>query len=241
MSGFQASAAAAAVAVYDLAFQVSPIIFVNGLAQGSLGNMLPVIGLTGQLASFVQGLVTNGLSLNDFFARYLPIPGGTFISQTIATYPFANQQVAGNAVIRQPLTLSMLMICPVNDSFGYATKLPLLTSLQQSFQQHNLLGGTYNIATPGMIYEGGVMIGMTHVDSGESKQVQIQFQLDFFFPLITQAQAAQAQGNLMQSATNGTQIAANPSWSGVGAAATNTFAGLPASIVPIIQNVLASP
>lgn len=88
---------------YDLAFQVTPIILNQGIASQSLGGMLPIIGLTGQLAAFAQGVLTNGLSLNDFYARFVPIPGSTVLSNAVGTYPFANQRVAGNAYIEQPL------------------------------------------------------------------------------------------------------------------------------------------
>jgi hypothetical protein len=236
MSGLVNSIANVTRSAYDLAFQVSPIILQGGIAAGAIGGMIPIIQLTGQLASFVQGAASSGLSTNDFFARYLLIPGGTFISQAVGQYPFANQQVAGNAVIQQPLSLSLLMICPVQDDAGYLTKLPTLSAFQSSLKQHNLMGGSYNVATPGLIYTNGVMLGMTHVDSGESKQQQIQFQLDFIFPLITQQQAAAAMGNLMQTATNGGQITGTPSWSGAGAVGQG-IAGLPASIT----NFLAAP
>ena len=52
MSGALASAARSA---YQLAFQVSPIILQGGIAAGTPGGMLPIIGLTGQLLSFAQG------------------------------------------------------------------------------------------------------------------------------------------------------------------------------------------
>ena len=241
MSGaVQSFAAQSAMSAYTLAYQVSPIMFVGGIATGTSGGILPIAGLTGQLAAFVQGVVSNGFTLNDFFAQYLVIPGGTMVNQSIATYPFANQSVAANAGIRQPLTLSLQMIAPVNDNFGYLTKSALFSSLVQSFTQHNALGGLYNIATPAMLYTNGVMISMSHMPN-DGNQQQIMFELDFFFPLVTQAQAAQAQGSLFQSATNGTQISGTPSYSGSQAAGNTNFSGLPAAVVPVTQTPLSSP
>ena len=225
MSGVVNSIANVTRTGYDLAFQVSPIILQGGIASGVPGGMLPIIGLASQIAGAALGAVTSGgVSPDDFFATYIPIPGATFINQSIGQYPFANQQVAANAVIVQPNTVSLLMLCPIKTDGGYLTKLPILMSLQAALKQHNALGGTYIVMTPGMIYTSGVMLGMTAVDSGESKQQMVRFQLDFWFPLITQAQAQQAQGNLMQAATNGSALSSSPSWSGVGSAVT---AGLP--------------
>jgi hypothetical protein len=225
------------MSAYDLAFQVSPIILVNGIAASTPGRMLPIIALTGQLAAFVQGAATGGLSTNDFFARFVPIPGGTFVAQQIGRYPFANQNTAGNAVIRQRNQLSLLMMCPVQDDAGYLTKLPILSALQASLSQHNMLGGTYTIATPGMIYQNGVMLGMTHVDGGETKQQQTKFQLDFWFPLITASQANAAMGNLMQAVHNGTQIVGPPTWSGQsGIGVPPGVSGLPASTASLVED-----
>ena len=234
MSGTIANATRSA---YDLAFQVSPIILQGGIASSYLGGMLPIVALTGQLAALVRGAT----SPDAFFARYVPIPNGTFIQQTIGNYPFANQQVAANAVIRNPNVLSLLMMCPIKDDAGYLTKLPILTSYKASLDQHNLLGGTYNIATPGLIYTNGVMLGMTALDSGESKQQQVRFQLDFWFPLITQSQAQQALGNLMQTVTNGGAISGTPTWSSSASAGSVGTTGLPAAVTPIISTPLGLP
>ena len=241
MSSVVNSVANVTRSAYTLAFQVSPIILQNGIAAGVPGGMMPIVALTGQLASFAQGLVTNGLSANDFFAEYLPIPGSTVISNAVGMYPFANQQTAANAIIQTPLTISLLMISPVKDYGGYLTKLPVFTSLRASLQKHNLMGGTYSIATPSLIYPNCIMTGMTDVTGGESKQQQTQWQLDFVQPLITLAQAASAQSNLMQTATNGGQISGAPAWSGTGGVGSVNTTGLPAAVTPITATPLGAP
>ena len=215
MSGALASAARSA---YQLAFQVSPIILQGGIAAGTPGGMLPIIGLTGQLLSFAQGLLTNGLSASDFFAEFVVVPGGNIISNQAGTYPFANQQVAANATIQQPLNLSLLMIAPVQDEGGYFTKLPIYTALQTSMQTHNNSGGTYSVATPAYVYTNGLLLNVTDVTDSESKQQQILWQWDFYFPLITAQQAAQAQNSLMSKLTSGAQINGQPAWTGTTAA-----------------------
>lgn len=214
--------AGAVRASYDLAFQVSPIILQNGIAAAVTGGMLPIVMLTGQLASFIQGFASTSSAstlLDSFYCRFLPIPGATVINNTVGQYPFANQQVAANAIIEQPNTISLQMIAPVKDTGGYLTKLAIFTSLRTSLQQHNISGGTYAIATPSYIYTNCVMTTMVDVTPGGSKQQQIMWQLDFVQPLITQQQAQAAQASMTQALTNGTQITGTPSWS---SAATST-------------------
>jgi hypothetical protein len=142
------------------------------------------------------------------------MPGSTLINNSVGMYPFANQQVAANAIIEQPLTLSMLMIAPVQQAGGYITKLPLFTAMQASLRSHNNAGGSYTVATPAFIFDSLIMTGMTDVTNGDGNQQQIQWQLDFIKPLITLQQAAAAQSALMARVTGGGQITGTPSWSG---------------------------
>lgn len=202
---------------YDLAYQVSPII----LTGGNFGSGMPVIGLIGQLASLAQGVLTNGaLSLDDFYARYLILPGNTAISNSVGTYPFANRQVAGNAIIEQPRNLSLLMIAPVRDAGGYLTKMALFTALQTSFVNHNRAGGTYTIMTPALIYQDCVMTAMTDVTTSDTRQQQVQWQIDFYKPLISSIDANAAFNNQL-SAISGGQVLTQSSPTGIGA--VNSF------------------
>lgn len=222
---------------FQLSFQASPIILTGGSAQNLPGAMLPVIALTEAL-NFIGGLLSgaSNIGLNEFFASYQPVAGSTLISQEIGEYPFANQAVAANAVITTPLRISMLMTCPVRETAGYATKLATMTSFQSTLAQHNAAGGTYTIATPAYFYTNCVMLNMRDVTAGESKQVQMQYQLDFEQPLLTEAQAAQALNSLMTKIDGGLPISGNPTWSGLG-----PTVGLPpslagASIIPAITS-----
>jgi hypothetical protein len=224
----------AAIAAYNLAFQVSPIILQGGIANGVLGNALPVIQLTGQLAGLAQGVLSGGVnsvSTDEFFAQYVPIPGGTIIDNAAATYTFANQRTAANALIQNQNAISMLMIAPVKDTAGYFTKSALLTSLQQSFAQHNQAGGWYTVATPARIYGPCLMLRMTDVTGGDTRQQQVMFQIDFTEPLISQADADAAQGSLMNKITNGVQISGLPSWSGAAAGVGSALQGALAGTV----------
>jgi hypothetical protein len=224
--------------VYDLAFQVSPIILVGGIAANTLGGMLPIIALTGQAASFVQGALSDGLSTNDFFARFVPIPGSTLVNQT----------VAANATIQQPLTVSLRMIAPVKDEAGYLTKTAIWTSLQNSLVAHNAAGGTYTIATPWYIYTNCLLTTITDTTGGDTKQQQIFAQWDFFQPLINQQQANSAYNSLMSKLNGGAPVSAPAAggsfWSStataVGSAAQNAVQGA-TGIAGVVNQYLASP
>ena len=225
LSSVTSFANSAARSVYDLSFQVSPIIFHNGIAKGMEGNLLPVIGLTGQLSALAQGIATglingSGISLDAFYARYLVIPGGTVINQAIGTYPFANQSVAANAIITNPLNVSLMMIAPVRDIGGYLTKLAIFTALRTSFETHNQLGGTYHIATPSFIYTDCIMSSMTDITSGDTKQKQVQWQLDFVKPLVTMDDANAAFSKQMAAVSGGQQVTSSSPSAATGAVAS---------------------
>jgi len=184
---------------YNQAFQVSPIILVGGIVANAQGGALPI-------TSFLPTPTTP-----DDVILFVPLPGGTLVNNTVGMYPFANQQVAANAIIEQPLTISYVMIAPVRDPGGYTTKTAILTSLATSLQNHNAAGGLYNCATPAYLYNNCIMTGMTEVPGGETKQQQTRWQLDFIQPIVTQAAAAAAQSKLMSKLTAGSQVN-NPTW-----------------------------
>ena len=218
-------------AAFRLAFAVSPIILAGGVAGAIPGGMLPLISVT-EAANFVAGLLSGGdnIGLEDFFAYYEPIPGGTIIDQQIGHYPFANQAVAANAVIAQPLKISMLMICPVKSPGTYATKLATMMALQATLQQHNASGGTYTIVTPSAFYANCVMLAMTDVSNSASHQAQNQWRLDFEQPLLTVAQAQQQQNAQMAKMTSGT--ATDGTTSGLGQTVGAPFTIAAPSVVP---------
>jgi len=234
---------------YDLAFQVSPIILVGGIAANAQGGMLPIIALGGQALSAVQGALSSGINLDAFFARYVPIPGATLINQTVAMYPFANQATAANATIQQPLTISLRMIAPVKDTAGYLTKLAIWTSLQNSLVAHNAAGGTYTVATPWFIYANCLLHSITDTTGGDGKQQQIMAQWDFIQPLTTQMQANQAYNSLMSKLSSGAQVtpptvAGTSIWSNasvaVGSAAQNAISNI-SNLSGVVNTYLSSP
>lgn len=195
----------AARAAYDLAYQQSPIIFNGGLFASSLGGMAPIMTLLGGLINDITGSDTAPT------VKFVPIPGATAISNTVATYPFANRVVAGNAVIRNPKNVSLLMIAPVNSVGGYLLKQATFMALQSTFEAHTAAGGTYHVITPAYPYFDCVMATMTDVTSGGGYQQQIQWQIDFVQPLITQQQAQTAFNGMLSMISGGQQLTTS-SW-----------------------------
>lgn len=195
-------------------FSTSPIILVNGIASGATGGM--------PLASLLGGEPEAAL---DAFATFVPLSGGKLIDNAVGTYPFANQAVAANAIIANGLTISIRMICPVREPGGYANKLAVMTNLQAQLAKHNNSGGCYTVATPSFLYENALMTAMFDVSDGESKQAQIEWQLDFYAPLLTLEAAAGAESTMMSKVSAATPIDGDPpAWSGL-----STTAGAPPS------------
>ena len=201
---------------FRLSYEISPIIFTGGIASAIPGGMLPIVLIT-QALSFVEGLLSSGgdLDLDDFFAHFVPMPGSRLASNQFGKFPFANQAVAANARIKNPLTISMRMICPARDVAGYALKLATMSALKYAFDQHDSMGGTYTVATPSFFYTNVVLLDMIDTSLSQSQQVQNTYQLDFEQPLLTLQDAQQAQNSLMSQITAGLPISGTPSWTGL--------------------------
>ena len=201
--------------VFDLAYRVSPIILQGGIAQKTAVNALPIIALT-ESVGFINGLIAGGdlPNLDNFFAHFSVMPGGTLINNTIGMYPFANQTVAGNAIIQNPLNVSLLMHCPMRGAGAAVTKLSSLMALQAAIDLHNTMGGTYAIATPGYLYTNMVMQSFRDVSRNPDTQPQAQFQIDFIRPLTQESQEQQVQSTLMRKLSGGAQT--GTSWGATG-------------------------
>ena len=180
------------------------------------------------------------MDLDNAFAQFVPVPGGSIISNQAGEYPFANQATAANAIITQPLMVSMVMICPYKNPGEAFQKLSIITSLKQTLDQHILGGGLFAVATPSFFYTDCVMLNMRDASSGESKQAQYRWQLDFRKPLVTQAQAEAAHSALMNRLSNGTKVAptdaatGNIAWSSPDNAQGG--GGAASSVVPSTQS-----
>jgi hypothetical protein len=192
-------------------FQLSPIILVGGIAGQTPGALLPILSLT-QPGAFSAGITSPGddVDLDNFFAYFEPVAGGTLIDNEVATYPFANQAVAANAIITQGLRVSLKMISPARNPGGYADKLATFSALQSSLAQHTNLGGTYNVATPAFLYTNCLLTALRDVTGGEGAQTQAIWQWDFYQPLLTLAAAAAAYSASMSKIAAGTESKGDP-------------------------------
>lgn len=236
MSGYSAGLAA-----WKAAFQLNPIILTNGITNSFPGRMLPIMAVTETL-NLPLGLLAGagGIGLDKFFANFQPLPGSTLIDQDIGSYPFATQAIAANAVIANPLQVSMLMICPVQNPFGYWERLAIIMALREVLAQHNAQGGTYIVATPSYIYTNCIMRGMRDASTALTKQPQNAWQLDFIRPLITLEDAEQAQNGLMGMLTSRVQVPALAPWSGLGTAASIPGSIAGAAVAPIQSTAISA-
>src|SRR6185437_4986996 len=131
---------------------------------------------------------------------------------------------AANAVISQPLSVSVLMVVPATPTTGFAAKLATMTALQSSLKQHNLTGGTYSVITPSYIYTNCLLSALADASTDDDTQQQVSWRFDFIQPLVSIASTQQAQNSLMQQLTNGSPI------SGISTPATGLPVGNPAGV-----------
>lgn len=221
---------------FKLGFEISPVILTNGIASFIPGQMLPIVGIT-QAASFIGGLLHGriDLDLDNFFARFKPVPGAQLINNEIGEYPYANQTVAANAVVTQPLTVSMLMYCPVNQQGGYVTKFLTMSGLKKTLDLHVAQGGTFTVVTPSYIYTNCLLTGLRDVTSGETKQAQQIWQWDFRQPLVATNDADSILNSLMSKLNGGLPVIGNPTWSGPASTIGSPLTGISGATSSIVS------
>lgn len=215
--------------IYRLSFECSPVILTRGIAQIISGGKLPIIALTESI-NFVFGLLGGDIpDIDRLFAHWQPLPGSTLQKNNIGMYPFANQVIAANAIIKEPLNISLVMHCPVQIAGGYYSKLATIAAMKATIDYHNQNGGTYTIATPSYIYTDCVLQSITDVTNGGSEQAQVSWQFDFLQPLISATQA-QNLGGAMSAIEGGLPITGDLSWSSVSSTVGNSLSGFAGSI-----------
>jgi hypothetical protein len=218
---------------WKYSYGVNPIFLTGGLASNLPGGVMPIINLL-QPGDFPQGPTGAGTSGGDeYFAEFKVLPGGLIISNEFGKYPFANQVVAANAVIKQPLVVSLMMICPATDVTTWSAKLQTMTALKASLEQHSNSGGTFTVATPSLFYANGLLEELRDVSDSSSNQPQLKWQWDFWFPLLTLESAQAAMNGLMNMISGGQQLSGDPpAWSGLGQTVGNAGTGQASSIMP---------
>jgi hypothetical protein len=178
--------------------------------------MFPIINLFSQGSALNLPYDIN--NLDDAFGAFNVVPGGQLVLQQIGKYPFANQSIAANAVIREPLTLSVLMDTPMRKKGnGWDYKLHTFSMLKSTLDRHNNLGGTYTVVTPAFVYENLVMTALTDISRSANPLPQNAWRFDFEQPLVTLSglsgalnslTSKLAQGLPTSGAFTGTQVGA---------------------------------
>ena len=181
---------------FSYSYEVTPIVLNNGIAANYPNNLLPIVQLTEQLSNSFS-------NTGKYFAEYRVMSGGTLEEWQIAEYPFASLTMAANAVIQNPLRISLIMIAPAQNNGGYPLKNSIFTALKSQIDTHILTGGTFTVLTPAYTYTNCLLTNIIDVSTSSDKQVQFLYQWDFTQPLITQQGAQQVLGNLMNKFQNG--------------------------------------
>jgi hypothetical protein len=228
----------------QLTFQVCPIVLTGGSASQVPGGILPLISLFMGGGVNSLGLPFDIGDLDDAFGAFNVLPGGTLVNQQIAKYPFANQSVAANATIREPLTISVIMDAPMRGPNAWALKMMLFTNLKGTLDNHNNLGGTYTIITPAYMYTDLIMTTLTDNSRGNNSLPQNAWRFDFEKPLVALADLEGAQNQLMSKITGG--VTTNGSQTGLQVGSTtgqspllfDANAGLGANITSTSPTVL---
>jgi hypothetical protein len=225
---------------YALSYQVSPITLVGGVAGT---GTLPIVSLLNP-SSYSAGLLSSSTpqQIADYFGQFRVISGHTLIDNEIATYPFANQVTAANAIITSPLQVSLEMLVPATGVVTAANKLSVITALQSSLSQHTALGGYYNVATPSFIYNNCLLKTLVDAtDDLDGGQVQVRWIWTFVQPLLTAAALQAAQNQAMstisgQTVNSGDPPGSQPIVTGI----SNPASNLAPSVVPAAANPVAT-
>jgi hypothetical protein len=220
--------------IFQLGYQISPIILTNGIAANMPGGMLPIVTILDTAGLIFGALSGSAPTLDDSFAHFQPLPGTELVSNQIAEYPFANQAVAANAIIKNARRVSLLMKAPVRGAGAYTSKLITFSALEAILDQHHAMGGTYTVATPALLFT-NCLLGRVADVGGEGKQAQVNWQWDFIKPLLTQAQATAAMNTTMAALSN--QTPTDGATSGVAATVGNSSTGAGAATIPTASNL----
>jgi hypothetical protein len=210
---------------YELAFEISPILLVDGIAANIPGGVLPIAVFTEGLS--ISGGVLQGNIGSNPSTRFIPQAGTTLVQQDIASLNFYNQAAAANSVVSKPNRILMQMIRPISTALmnGYRSKLMTFTALKMALDLHNESGGSYTVLTPGFIYTGCLMKSMLDNSSlsGQNKQSQYSWLLEFEQPLLSISQTDTKLGTLMSKFESGMPSSGGLSWSGIKQAFAQEF------------------
>ena len=179
----------------QLSYQICPIVLTGGVATAIPGGMLPLINLVSAGGTLTLPNTLNQgqgppnprfdpTDLDNAFGAFNVLPGGTLLQMSIGKYPFANQDVAANATIREPLSVSVIMDAPMRGPNPWQVKQTVMSSLKATLDLHNNKGGTYVLATPAFIYDNLILVALTDNSRGNNSLPQNAWRFDFERPLV---------------------------------------------------------
>ena len=225
---------------FQVSYQLNPIVLVGGVAGT---GMTPIVSLLSS-ADYLYGILDNSQAtdISKLFGQFRVLPGGTLMNIEGAMYPVANQSVAANAMITNPLTISLEMIAPASATVTMSQRQSIITALKGMLDNHTALGGWYNVSTPTYIYQGCLLTSIIDQSDNEAgQQSQFRWIWNFYQPLLTEAQAVAAQNQAMAKVTNQTVDTANPPGSQpIASSISNPSSGLAQSAVPAASGSTAA-
>lgn len=190
---------------YQTDYQVNPIVLVAGVAGTGM------MALSAILSSNSTAPVTSDGISSPVFGQFCVLPGGTLMQNENAKYPLANMTVAANAIITNPLTISIEMLVPADAAITLTNKQAVITALKKTLDAHTAQGGYYNVATPSYIYQNCLLLELVDAtEMVEGGQPQVRWVWEFEQPLITVAAAQAAQNQAMAKISSQTANAGDP-------------------------------
>lgn len=204
-----------AYADFQLSYQVSPIVLIGGIAGTGvmpISQLLnPGAGSTSLTTSTGGGAAQSSQSDAFTFGSFRVLPGGSLMDNDIAKYPLATMAVAANAIITNPLRLSVEMVTPASADVSLSQRLSIFTSLKNVLDNHISAGGYFNVATPAFIYTGCLLLNLVDAsDVPDGAQTQTRWVWNFEKPLITLQEAQAVVNNAMSKVTGQTYNAGDP-------------------------------
>lgn len=172
---------------FRMQYEYAPILLKNGIAESYPEKVMSILQLTQQ----------NGYPADDsgYFGYFSFVNGGTFMQNTVAQYPFANQYTAANAIVRQPNNISLLMTCPARSNMPLDLRQAIFHSVIASLVRHIELGGMFVVFAPMAIMQNCLLLAVRDSSSGENAALQNGMIFDFTQPQIMTDEDAQKATN----------------------------------------------
>lgn len=185
-------------------YEIAPIWLVGGIAQNQPNKKMSILKLTEGNENIVYA------DPNDYFAHFKVMSGGSLQDWGLAEYPFASMAMAANAVLQNPLKVSLIMYCPAQTNQNtYTAKSATITSLKYALDNHITNGGYFEVQTPAFTYSNCLLVSLRDITVQGDKQVQSMYQWDFSAPLILPSQTENVMNNLYQKLTQQLPVSVN--------------------------------